>query len=240
MNTKHVIASVAVASALSFSATANAAEPTPAKDTAGSSDDASPRLPAADRSVELTVATGYAQGFGDVATGQPSLTDVGQAGGAVQVGVGYRLVPRLTLGLYGSGATFARGDRADGSSNLYSATAGAQADWHFIPSGSQIDPWVSLGTGWRGYWVHADQGTTSIQGLELAKAQVGVDFRVAPQVALSPVVGADMSLFLTESTPGTRFANLTNPNVNTFLFAGVQGRFDIPTGTPESREVASR
>src|SRR4051812_18811255 len=53
--------------------------------------------------IELTVATGYAQGFGDVASGRPSLTDVGNAGGAVELGVGYRLLPELALGLYGSG-----------------------------------------------------------------------------------------------------------------------------------------
>jgi hypothetical protein len=49
-----------------------------------------------------------------------------------------------------------------------------------------------------------------------------------------------MSLFLTESTPGAKFANLTSPDVNTFVFAGVQGRFDLPTGGSDAREVASR
>jgi hypothetical protein len=181
MNMKIKFAAALATGLFSLAGSAQATEG--AKDSASPSEDANARLPAADRSVELTVATGYAQGFGDVAAEQPSLTDVGQAGGAVQVGVGYRLLPKLTLGVYGSGATFSRGDRVDGSTNLWSATAGAQADWHFIPSGSTVDPWVSLGTGWRGYWVSADQGTTSIQGLQLAKAQVGVDFRVAPQIA---------------------------------------------------------
>src|SRR5207237_4036085 len=133
---------------------------------------------------------------------QPSFTDLAQAGGRLQVGVGYRLMPQLTLGVYGSGAMFGRGDSVDSSSKLYTASAGVQADWHFLPSGSELDPWVSLGTGWRGYWVNADQGTTSLHGLELAKLQVGVDYRIAPAVAIAPVIGADLSTFLTQENAG--------------------------------------
>jgi hypothetical protein len=196
-------------------------------------------LAPATHAIELTVGTGYQQAFGNIASNQPSLTDVATAGGAVQVGVGYRILPQLTLGLYGSGATFARGSTVDSSTNLYSAAAGVQADWHFLPSAHTLDPWVSLGTGWRGYWVHNDAGTTSLHGLELAKLQVGVDYRVTDGVAVAPVIGADLSTFLTQATPGNDFANVSSPNVNTFVFAGVQGRFDIPTSARESR-VASR
>jgi hypothetical protein len=191
--------------------------------------------------LELTIGTGYAQGFGEIGTNQPKLTDVGQPGGAVQVGVGYRIIPQLTLGLYGSGAMFSRGDQVDNSTNLYSAAAGAQADWHFIPAANAFDPWVSLGTGWRGYWLHNDQGTTALHGLELAKLQVGVDYRVSRLVALSPVVGGDLSMFLTESNPGSAgFSNITDPKVNTFVFAGLMGRFDLPVGSDDSSRVAAR
>jgi hypothetical protein len=195
--------------------------------------------PASD-SVELTVGTGYAQGFGDIAANRPNLTDVAQPGGSVQIGVGYRVIPQLSLGVYGTGAMFSRGDQVDSSSNLYSATAGVEAAWHFLPSANQLDPWVSLGTGWRGYWIHGDQGTTSLQGLQLAKLQAGLDYRVTRDIAISPVIGADLSMFLSESTPfASGFSNITDPKVNTFLFGGLQGRFDIPVGSDSSR-VASR
>jgi hypothetical protein len=135
---------------------------------------------------------------------------------------------------------FSRGDQVDSSSNLYSATAGVEAAWHFLPSANQLDPWVSLGTGWRGYWIHGDQGTTSLQGLQLAKLQAGLDYRVSRDIAISPVIGADLSMFLSESTPfASGFSNITDPKVNTFLFGGLQGRFDIPVGSDSSR-VASR
>src|SRR5580704_4818757 len=121
------------------------------------------RLAPAANAVELTIGTGYEQGFGKFGSGQPSLTDVGTAGGAVQVGAGYRIIPQLTLGLYGSGAMFGRGDQVDSSADLYSAAAGVQADWHILPGGSTLDPWVSLGSGWRGYWGDKNNGKNEEQ-----------------------------------------------------------------------------
>jgi hypothetical protein len=198
------------------------------------------RLAPATNAVELTIGTGYEQGFGKFGSAQPSLTDVGTAGGALQIGVGYRIIPQLTLGLYGSGAMFGRGDQVDPSADLYSAAAGFQADWHFLPSGHVLDPWVSLGSGWRGYWISANSGNTSLQGMEIAKLQVGVDYRIARSVSVSPVVGIDLSSFFTQSTPETnRFTNVPGPEVNTFLFAGMMGRFDLGLGS-RNQQVASR
>jgi hypothetical protein len=231
MNRKWMAASAAVVGTTMFAGVASAQETTssPARDEARAGAP-SRELPAAKDAVELTIGTGYAQGFGDVASNHATLQDLGTAGGAVQIGVGYRVLPQLTLGVYGTGAMFGRADSVDGSAKLYSATAGVQADWHFVPQASEWDPWVSLGTGWRGYWVDADQGTTSLHGWEIAKLQVGVDYRIAPAVAISPVIGADLSTFFTESTPqSSGFANLSSPTVNTFVFGGVLGRFDIPT-----------
>src|ERR1700730_15246051 len=122
MNRTWMAAAAAATGTMMLGGVARAQEVT--KDVATQSEARSRDLPAAKNAVELTVGTGYAQGFGDVASGQPTLQDVSTAGGAVQLGVGYRLIPELTLGVYGSGATFGRGDRVDGSPNLYSATAG--------------------------------------------------------------------------------------------------------------------
>jgi hypothetical protein len=235
INSKWTTAAVMAVSGILFANAANAQE----KDRAEAGSESSRDLAPATNNVELTIGTGWEQAFGKIASAEPRLQDIGIAGGGVEVGVGYRLIPQLTLGVYGSGAMFARADAVDASTNVYSAAAGVQADWHFLPGGHEFDPWVSLGTGWRGYWAHADAGTLSLQGMELGKLQVGVDYRVDRAVAISPVVGADLSAFFTESTPAsTGFRNLSSPNVNTFLFAGVQGRFDIPTSS--SSQVASR
>ncbi len=233
MNAKWITSAVAVASVL-FAGVADAQPKDQPTESA-----ADGNLPAADKSVELTIGTGYEQGFGKIVNNQPTLTDIGQAGGALEASVGYRLIPQLTLGVYGSGGIFSRGDSVDSSANLYTATAGIKADWHFIPAGQEFDPWVSLGTGWRGYWLNDTQGTTSSHGWEIAKLEVGLDYRVDRAVALGPVVGGDVTTFFSQSAPGTSFESISSPQVSTFIFAGVQGRFDIPTGS-SSTQVASR
>jgi hypothetical protein len=237
METKSIIVAASAMGVLLLAGTANAQ--VQAKDEA-KEDSSEAALAPVKNAVELTVGTGYEQGFGKITSGQPTLTDIGQAGGAVQVGVGYRIIPQLTLGLYGSGAMFSRGSEVDPSADLYSAAAGVQADWHFLPGGHLLDPWISLGSGWRGYWISANSGNTSLQGMELAKLQVGLDYRVAKAVSVSPVVGVDLSTFFTQETPETnRFSNIASPEVNTFVFAGMMGRFDLGVGS-SSRQVASR
>ena len=79
-----------------------------------------------------------------------------------------------------------------------------------------------------------------MNGWEIARLQVGVDYRLDRAIAIAPVVGIDMTTFLTQSTSGgSGWQNISNPTVNSFLFAGVQGRFDVFTGS-DSSQVASR
>lgn len=237
MNTKTLIGAGMTAVVLASSGIASAQSQT--KD-AVQEEGSAKNLAPATNAVELTIGTGYEQGFGNIQTGQPSLTDFGQAGGAVQTSVGYRVLPQLTLSLYGSFAGFGRASGVDPSANIYSAAAGVQTDWHFLPKGSELDPWVSLGSGWRGYWVNQSSGNVTDQGMEIAKLQVGLDYRIAQAVAISPVVGADLSTFFTQQTPeSSGWTNISSPQVNTFFFAGVMGRFDIPTQSSSS-QVASR
>jgi hypothetical protein len=108
------------------------------------------------------------------------------------------------------------------------AAAGIRADWHFLPAES-IDPWVSLSTGWRGLWLTPDEGkNTSLQGLEIARLQVGVDYRITPEVAISPVLGASVSTFLSQDGPGQDgYQDIEDPEANVFFFAGLLGRFDV-------------
>jgi hypothetical protein len=238
MNSKWTLAASAAMGTMLIAGAANAQQAP--RDEAQSTSDKSRDLPAATHAVELTVGTGYAQGFGNVGAQQSSLTDIGTAGGEVQLGASYRLLPPLGIGVYGSGAAYGRGSQVDSTANLYSATAGVQGDWHFLPAASEWDPWVSLGTGWRGYWLNNSQGTSSLHGWQIARLQVGVDYRIAPAVSISPVIGADLSMFFTQSSPqSTAFSSVSSPDVNTFVFGGLLGRFDIPTESPSS-SVASR
>ena len=199
----------------------------------------SPRPPAraADKALEVTLGAGYAQGFGDIGAAQRSLTDLTSGGGEVTLGVGYRIDPRFMVGLYGSGSKYALGSFTSNGSDIWSSAAGVQANYHFLPT-NEWDPWIGLGSGWRGHWVRKSSGgTDSRQGWDIARLTGGVDYRVAPEFALSPYVGAGLTSFFTQQLASDQsFSNIQNPNVNVWLFGGIQGRFDLfGLGGPSAR-----
>ena len=180
----------------------------------------------AEGALEITLGAGYAQGFGDIGGSQRSLTDLNSAGGEVIVGAGYRIDRHLFVGAYGSGGKYSTADLTSGA-DIWTATAGAQANYHFLPD-NEWDPWVGLGSGWRGYWVKHASGTDSRHGWDIARLQLGVDYRVASEFALSPYVGAGLTSFFTQELAGEQtFSNVKSPDVNVWIFAGLQGRFDL-------------
>jgi len=126
------------------------------------------RVAAVDRALEIGIGAGYAQGVGDIAAARPAVQDLSTAGGTVELQLGYRLTPNLTLGAYGTFAQYGRGDSLSAGTDVRAGTGGVFGSWHFMPARS-IDPWVSLGSGWRGLWLVPDSvSTTSIQGWEIA------------------------------------------------------------------------
>lgn len=202
-------------------------------------EDEGPRdLSAVQDAVEITISTGYAQAFGEVSSGLPNLTEVGLAGWSLQLSVGYRLTPQLALSAYGGGA-LSKQTQLD-ATTLYSALSGFKADWHFLPAWHEVDPWISLGAGWRGYWIEHSEGSTSLHGFDFAKLQAGFDYRAERRAALGPVVGLDLSRFIWQAGPNTEgYENTSHPRVNTFVFVGVMGRLDIPRDARERARVAS-
>jgi hypothetical protein len=186
-------------------------------------------LPAAS-GVEIAVGTGYSQGTGKISTEMANVQDLSGPGGAAQLDVGYRLRPYLTLGGYGTFGMYNDGSAIPNSTDVYGATAGIQAAYHFRADRS-VDPWVRLGTGWKAMWLNPQAGkATSLQGLELARLQVGVDYRITPTVAITPVVGGSMGMFLSQNSQMTNnYDQLTDRKLNFTGFAGFAGTFDIPT-----------
>lgn len=237
MNARLILAATAALSTLLLSGVASAQPPKDVPIEAGAGG-AAPKAP--ENAIELKVGFDYAQAFGGLGKSLPSLADLGTAGGELQLGVGYRLNPNLMLGIYGTGDQFGRGANVSSSASLYSATAGLEANWHFLPN--QVwDPFIGLGSGWRGYWVGTDQGTTSLHGWQILRLDIGVDYRMADAVSMAPVIGADLTTFFGQQIAGqSTFYNVGTPEVNTFIYAGLLGRFDIPTGASSSARTASR
>lgn len=197
----------------------------------------SPPPPAgvANKALEITLGAGYAQGFGDIASSQPSLTDQASAGGELTLGVGYRINPSFMVGAYSSGGKY--GTRAlTSGADIWTATAGLQANYHLLP-GNEWDPWIGLGSGWRGHWVSKFAGTDSRHGWDIARLTAGVDYAVSPAFAVSPYLGAGLTTFFSQQLAGKDgFSNIDSPNANVWVFGGMQGRFDLfGSGGPSVR-----
>jgi hypothetical protein len=178
--------------------------------------------------LELGVATGYTQGVGPVGEGMADLDDLSKAGGVAEVSVLYRINPTWAIGAYGSFSGYQRGDLVNAQTDVLGATAGIQGVVHLRPRRS-VDPWVSLGTGWRGLWLSPEAGkNTALQGLELARLQIGVDYRISDDIAISPVIGGSLNMFVSQSSAMTgEYAEITDKQVNFIGFAGLAGRFDL-------------
>lgn len=180
--------------------------------------------------VEIDVSTGYTQGFGGMSGGpRGAVSDVARGGIGVGLGLGYRATPELAVGVTGQyqeltpAETQARGTRVRG------AALGFEGKVHFLPY-ERVDPWLSLGAGYRLLWIAPEgPGNNVLQhGFELARAQLGLDVRVSRDIALGPVIGGDVNLFTARNPEGPAGDTMVpEKTVSTFLFAGVQGRFNV-------------
>jgi hypothetical protein len=179
---------------------------------------------------ELDVNTGYTQGFGAISGRRgEALSDVARGGVGVGLGLGYRAAPELAFGLTGQYQELAPAAAQAIGTRVRGAAIGVEAKVHFQPY-ERVDPWLGLGAGYRMMWIAPEgPGNNVLQhGFQLARGQIGLDVRVSPDVALGPVLGADVNLFTTRNAEGPAgSAMIAEKRASTFLFAGVQGRFDL-------------
>ncbi len=192
-------------------------------------------LPAPTNALELGVGTGYTQGFGSVAPGR-AIADVAGAGIGVHLNADYRVAPRWSLGLEGEYQEF----RNALNMGARGVATNAGVTLHAAPL-LRGDPWLRVAAGYRLLWdVNPPAGVTTVRhGLELAKATIGYDIRVSEAVAIAPQIGGDVNLFLWQTQSGVNSA-LASGQIGTFLFAGVQGRFDVAGEKTTSTTIAAQ
>ena len=175
--------------------------------------------------LELKAGAGYSQGFGNLAPGR-TIQAASGAGLGVTADLDYRLSRFWSVGLEGQYQELAH--EQNESARALAGNLGAT--YHFAPV-RRGDPWIRFGTGYRFFWENSAVGasgvTTLRHGFELGSAKFGYDVRVSEDVALSPVVGADVNMFLWEDHSGSGNAALGSAQMATFVFAGLEGRFDI-------------
>ena len=195
------------------------------------------RMAAPSNALELDVGAGYSQGLGMVAPGR-SMPHVGGAGAGLVADVGYRISRNWGVSVEGQYSELSSTDSNTAARGL---AGNLGATYHFTPV-LRGDPWVRLGTGYRMQWESNPTGavgTTPLRhGFELVAAKIGYDVRVSEDVAIAPVIGADLTTFLWQDQSGGNNATFARPQVATFLFGGLQGRFDIG-GTRTGRSDAA-
>jgi len=185
------------------------------------------RIRAPKEALELGVSAGYSQGIGFLRDGEANkVSNVSGPGFGVGGLIGYRFTPQFSLAVtteYGE----LRGTRDNSARTL---SPGVEAAFHMSPY-RRIDPWVSLGVGYRFFWdVDTTPGATALtHGLRLGRAAIGLDMRAGEHVAIGPMVGADVNMMLWDRGPDgvQRAIPRDNLAVSTFFFAGIQGRFDV-------------
>lgn len=186
---------------------------------------------------EMTLSTGYTQPLGLVQRGN-NIHDLGTAGGGVEFGAGWRMTPRFMLG--GAVQYYDLTTGSNAGTAVRGGVGGLDGTYHFMPF-ERLDPWVKLGVGYRLLWNVSDtQPNTMYHGFEFGKLAVGADVRVSPAVAFAPFVGADMNVFYWQRPEGGSTSTVDSPRINTFLYAGVQARFDIGVATETPYRVAGR
>lgn len=179
------------------------------------------------RALELAIGAGYTQGVGGAGTAG-SVEDVTGPGGGIELQLGLRATPQWSIALYGTVARFRHGDGMADGSRAHSATAGVQAVWHSRAARS-LDPWISVGAGWRGLWLSPRGAeSSSVHGIELARIQLGIDYRFTPWFAIAPVIGASATAFVAEDAAMASSLSAVHDNrLNLYGFTGVLGRFDL-------------
>lgn len=183
------------------------------------------QLPAPSNAFELKLGTGYTQGLGYVAPGL-NMGSVAGAGIGASMDLDYRMTSFESAGLEAQYQEFTAEN--DGASRGLAASLGVT--FHARPE-SRGDPFFRIGAGYRLLWdVHptsAPTATNLYHGFDVLTGKLGYDFRASRDVAIAPVIGADLQTFIWENSNP-----LTTTKLATFIYGGLQGRFDTFGTTP--------
>jgi hypothetical protein len=182
-------------------------------------------VPAPSRAFELQLSAGYTQGFGNIFPNH-GINDVAGAGVGITAAVGYRFTPRMSAEIEGQYQAF--------SSENFGTSQGIDTNIGVTLHGAPYrrgDPWLRLATGYRWLWLsNALPGpfvngnftdNVSFSGWDILNVRLGYDIRSTAGVAWSPFVGANLQTFVWVNTTA-----LSTVQWGTFLYAGLQARFD--------------
>jgi len=194
-------------------------------------------VPAREKKFKLGLSAGYGTPFGAISPGD-TLDQIGDHEIPIALDAGYMVSKHLLLGVYGQYGLIGGNCDPSSSCSVHDIHVGIEGQYHFEP-GKPIDPWVGLGVGYESLSYSASSGadTRSLRfsGVELARVQVGVDFKLADAFTLGPVLSGsiDESSRLHFESKGNGFPpNAGDEDVQSarphgWLTIGVKGSFGI-------------
>ena len=176
---------------------------------------------------EVGIDGGYNQPFGKIDSSS-NVSDVAHAGGAIGLDLAWRATPIFGIGGFGEIHANAADSNLGPSGSVGGGAAGILASFHFLPY-KVIDPYATVGGGYRGMWASPGTGAGHVfHGIEGARIRAGVDFRATKDIAVGPLVGADVNVFLADHNSATGItSDIASKSANTFIFAGLGARFDV-------------
>jgi Outer membrane protein beta-barrel domain len=201
---------------------------------------------------ELGARTGYGIPLGKI-DGDSDMSDGIKGMIPLQLDVGYRLNRAFSLGgyvMYGVGfvgdQTSQACERAravpgvSASCSARDLRLGLQVQYHFLP-GKDLDPWLGAGFGYEwltfafdisGGGQQQDVSSTG-KGFEFINLQGGLDFKVAPGLALGPYLSLSVAQYGSASSSCSGNAcssaqetlDIPNKAAHQWLLLGVRGTF---------------
>jgi hypothetical protein len=179
---------------------------------------------------------GYFQPFGDLMK-DTRISNITDAGGEVGLDLGWRIGPMGAIAVTGRYHESVVDDSfaASGQMDVRGGAVGFQGTVHFAPYVA-ADPYLTMGAAYRTMWLVpqiTETDSSIYHGVELARVQLGVDFRVARDFSIGPNAGAAVNMFFAEDAPADVAFNpsgdtiIDDPRPSAMIFAGMAGRFEV-------------
>ncbi len=185
---------------------------------------------------EIGFQGGYFQPFGDLMK-DTRITNITDAGGEVGLDLGWRIGPMAAIAATGRYHESVVDDSfaAAGQMDIRGGAVGFQGTVYFAPY-MAANPYLTMGAAYRTLWLvpqTTDTDSSIYHGVELARVQLGLDFRVARDFSIGPNAGAAVNMFFAEDAPADVAFNpsgdtvIDDPRPSAMIFAGMAGRFDV-------------
>ena len=173
---------------------------------------------------EVAVSAGYLQPLGSLSS-STAIGDVTGVGFVTGVDVGYRITPHWAV-LAGGQYHLSGGGAVTSSARGFAAQIGAA--YHVWPD-CFPDAYFALRSGYRLLWENLPNANDDVlvHGFDVARLELGIDYRASKNLAIGPVLTADFNVFAWRDPENGPSTPIDAKRVSAFVAASLVGRFDL-------------